>query len=64
MEWFLAGGVTGFVSSCLFFVYIFEESLNVDVPFYLWLGIILLVICDAFFIASSYGRYRKLKSDM
>jgi len=64
LEWFLADGVTGSLGSFLFFLCILEESLNVDVPFYLWLGIVLLAICDALFIASSYGRYQKLKSDM
>ena len=64
LEWFLAGGVTGSLGSFLFFLCILEEALNVDVPFYLWLGIVLLAICDALFIASSYGRYQKLKSDM
>jgi len=64
LELFLAGGATGFVGSLLLFLYFFEESLNLDVPFYLWLGIILLAICDAIFIASSYERYQKLKSDI
>ncbi|UCC33245.1 MAG: hypothetical protein JSW53_05615 [Candidatus Bathyarchaeota archaeon] len=64
MEWFLAGGITGSFGSFLFFLYVLEESLNRDVPFYLWLGLILLAICDALFIVGSYGRYQKLKSEI
>jgi len=64
VEWFLAGSTTGSLGAFLLFLCILEESLNVDVPFYLWLGIILLAICDALFIASSYRRYQKLKSDI
>ncbi|MFQ6064088.1 MAG: hypothetical protein ACE5L6_01295 [Candidatus Bathyarchaeia archaeon] len=63
MEWFVAGSITGFVGSLLFFLYILEESLDMVAPFYLWLGIILVAICDALFIAGSYGRYRKLRSE-
>ena len=64
LELFLAGGIAGFVTSFLFFVYIFEERLDMNVPFYLWLGILSVAICDALFVASSYGRYQKLKSEI
>jgi len=64
LELFLAGSVTGFVTSFLFFVYILEETLNMNVPFHLWLGILSVAICDALFIAGSYGRYQKLKSEI